>query len=162
MRCPACASQGRFDAVPLIAFTAPKEIYYALRGRAMRSMIPRVGLKRADAFRKNAVRIALTSGLTRKQVAGGLCVGMSALNVELVQPLPRLIVQFNHAEHQMTDCKVAPKKATRSIVQDERLHRPAQSSLNTKIPSLDQQLQYFMCLRGQLNYALAKSFRSAL
>lgn len=28
-----------------------------------------MGLKRTDEFRKDAVRIALTSGLTRKQVA---------------------------------------------------------------------------------------------
>ena len=38
-----------------------------------------MGLKRTDEFRKDAVRIALTSGLTRKQVAGDLGVGMSAL-----------------------------------------------------------------------------------
>jgi len=70
----------RFDAAPLIAFTATKEIDYALRGRVMRSMIPRVGLKRTDEFRPNAVRIALTSGLTRKQVVDDLGVGMSTLN----------------------------------------------------------------------------------
>ena len=35
---------------------------------------------RTDEFRKNAVRIALTSGLTRKQVADDLGVGMSTLN----------------------------------------------------------------------------------
>ena len=33
-----------------------------------------MGLKRTDEFRKDAVRIALTSGLKRKQVADGLCV----------------------------------------------------------------------------------------
>ena len=59
----------RFDAAPLIAFTAPKETDYALHGRVMRSMIPRVGLKRTDEFRRDAVRIAFTSGLTRRQVA---------------------------------------------------------------------------------------------
>jgi len=37
-------------------------------------------LKRTDEFRKAAVRIALTSGLTRKQVADDLGVGMSTLN----------------------------------------------------------------------------------
>ena len=31
-----------------------------------------MGLKRRDEFRKDAVRIALTSGLTRKQVADDL------------------------------------------------------------------------------------------
>ena len=39
-----------------------------------------MGLKRTDEFRHDAVRIALTSGLTRKQVAGDLGIGMSTLN----------------------------------------------------------------------------------
>jgi len=39
-----------------------------------------MGLKRTDEFRKDAVRIALTSGLTRKQIASDLGVGMSTLN----------------------------------------------------------------------------------
>ena len=37
-------------------------------------------LTRTDKFRKDAVRIALTSGLTRKQVTDDLGVGMSTLN----------------------------------------------------------------------------------
>jgi transposase len=37
-------------------------------------------LTRTDKFRKDAVRIALTSGLTRKQVADDLGVRMSTLN----------------------------------------------------------------------------------
>jgi len=39
-----------------------------------------MGLKRTDEFRQDAVRIALTSGLTRKQVADDLGVGMSTLD----------------------------------------------------------------------------------
>ena len=39
-----------------------------------------MGLKRTDEFRQDAVRIALTSGLTRKQVALDLGVGLSTLN----------------------------------------------------------------------------------
>ena len=39
-----------------------------------------MGLKRTDEFRQDAVRIALTSGLTWKQVADDLGVGMSTLN----------------------------------------------------------------------------------
>ena len=39
-----------------------------------------MGLKRTDEFRMDAVRIALTSGLTRKQVADDLGVDMSTLN----------------------------------------------------------------------------------
>ena len=41
---------------------------------------------RTDEFRKNAVRIALTSGLTRKQVADDLGVGMSTLNKWITAP----------------------------------------------------------------------------
>lgn len=37
-------------------------------------------LKRTDEFRADAVRIVLTSGLTRKQVASDLGVGLSTLN----------------------------------------------------------------------------------
>ena len=39
-----------------------------------------MGLKRTDEFHHDVVRIALTSGLTRKQVADDLGVGMSTLN----------------------------------------------------------------------------------
>lgn len=39
-----------------------------------------MGLKRTGEFRKDAVRIALTIGLTRRQVADDLGVGMSTLN----------------------------------------------------------------------------------
>ena len=35
---------------------------------------------RTDEFRKDAVRIALTSGLSRKQIADDLGVGVSTLN----------------------------------------------------------------------------------
>ncbi len=39
-----------------------------------------MGLNRTDEFRADAVRIALTSGLTRKQVASDVGVGLSTLN----------------------------------------------------------------------------------
>jgi transposase len=39
-----------------------------------------MGQTRTDEFRKDAVRLALTSGLTRKQIASDLGVGMSTLN----------------------------------------------------------------------------------
>ena len=39
-----------------------------------------MGLKWTYEFCQDAVRIALTSGLTRKQVANGLGIGMSTLN----------------------------------------------------------------------------------
>ena len=39
-----------------------------------------MGTGRTDEFRKDAVRIALTSGLSRKKIADDLGVGMSTLN----------------------------------------------------------------------------------
>lgn len=36
--------------------------------------------KRSDEFRQDIVRIASTSGLTRKQVAADQCIGISTLN----------------------------------------------------------------------------------
>ena len=39
-----------------------------------------MGTGRTDELRKDAVRIALTSGLARKQIADDLGVGMSTLN----------------------------------------------------------------------------------
>jgi len=39
-----------------------------------------MGQTRTDEFRKDAVRLTLTSGLTRKQIASDLGVGMSTLN----------------------------------------------------------------------------------
>jgi transposase len=39
-----------------------------------------MGLKRTDEFRADAVRIALTSGLTRRQAADDLGVELSTLN----------------------------------------------------------------------------------
>ena len=39
-----------------------------------------MGVKRTDEFRQDAVRIALTRGLTRKPVADDPGVGMSTLN----------------------------------------------------------------------------------
>lgn len=48
-----------------------------------------MGLKRTDEFRQDGVRIALPSGLARKQVADDLGVGMSMLNKWITaHPLP--------------------------------------------------------------------------
>ena len=51
-----------------------------------------MGLKRTDEFRQDAVRIALTSGLTRKQVADDLGVGMSTLNKWITAHLDTAVV----------------------------------------------------------------------
>ena len=67
-----------------------------------------MGLKRTDEFRQDAVRIALTSGLTRKQVADDLGVGMSTLNKWITA-------------HRGTD--VVPKEDMRLAQENERLRR---------------------------------------
>ena len=48
-----------------------------------------MGLKRTDEFRQDAVRIALTSGLTRKQVADDLGVGMSFSSCRTRTPIQK-------------------------------------------------------------------------
>ena len=45
-----------------------------------------MGTGRTDEFRKDAVQIALTSGLSRRQVAEDLGVGISTLNKWVVDP----------------------------------------------------------------------------
>ena len=47
-----------------------------------------MGPKRSDEFRREAVRIALTSGLTRKQVACDLGIGFSTLRKWIQKSLP--------------------------------------------------------------------------
>ena len=48
-----------------------------------------MGLKRTDEFHQDAVRIALTSGLTRKQVADDLGVGMSFSSCRTRTPIQK-------------------------------------------------------------------------
>ena len=67
-----------------------------------------MGLKRTDEFRADAVRIALTSGLKRKQVADDLGVGMSTLNKRI-------------AAHRDTD--VVPKEDLDLAKENDRLRR---------------------------------------
>lgn len=67
-----------------------------------------MGHGRTDEFRKDAVRIALTSGLTRKQVADDLGVGMSTLNKWIMA-------------HRDTD--VVPKEDLSLAQENDRLRR---------------------------------------
>ena len=67
-----------------------------------------MGLKRTDELRQDAVGIALTSGLTRKQVADDLGVGMSTLNKWITA-------------HRDTD--VVSKDDLRLVQENDRLRR---------------------------------------
>ena len=65
-----------------------------------------MGIGRTDEFRKDAVRIALTSGLSRRQVADDLGVGLSTLNkwvnahrdTDVVSANPRVAARRGHAD----------------------------------------------------------------
>ena len=67
-----------------------------------------MGLKLTDEFRKDAVRIAQTSGLTRKQVANDQGAGMSTLNKWITV-------------HR--DTKVVPKDDLSHAQENDRLRR---------------------------------------
>jgi len=67
-----------------------------------------MGTNRMDEFRKDAVRIALTSVLSRKQIATDLGVGMSTLNKWITA-------------HRDTD--VVPPKDRDLALENERLRR---------------------------------------
>ncbi len=52
--------------------------------------------RHTDEFRRDAVRIAVTSGLTRPQVSSGLGVGLSTLNTWVQKhPLPGRALRSN-------------------------------------------------------------------
>ena len=76
-----------------------------------------MGTGRTDEFRKDAVRIALTSGLTRRQVADDLGVGLSTLNkwvsahrdTDVVSPEDRELARENRILKEERDIL---KKAT--------------------------------------------------
>ncbi len=58
-----------------------------------------MGLKRTDEFRQDAVRIALASGLTCKQMADDLGVGMSTLNKWISANRDPVALQIRPASH---------------------------------------------------------------
>jgi hypothetical protein len=64
-------------AAPLTAYYAQMENNYSPHGRVMPCMIPREGKKRPAEIRQEAVRVAQTSELTRKQVAADFGIGFS-------------------------------------------------------------------------------------
>lgn len=76
-----------------------------------------MGTGRTDEFRKDAVRIALTGGLTRRQVADELGVGLSTLNkwvnahrdTDVVSPEDRELARENRILKEERDIL---KKAT--------------------------------------------------
>ena len=65
-----------------------------------------MGLRRTDEFRKDAVPIVLTSGLTRKQVADDLGVGMSTLNKWFVPATHCVIIKLKYLRNLNTGLAV--------------------------------------------------------
>ena len=67
-----------------------------------------MGTFRTDEFRKDAVRIALTSGLTRKQIADDLGVGMSTLNKWITARRDTDVVSHEDRELALEDERLRP------------------------------------------------------
>ena len=78
-----------------------------------------MGRARTDEFNKDAVRIALTNGLTRKQFADDLGVGMSTLN--------KWITVFLDADVVLKKDLGAPKRTTSFGVRTAFLRRRGRS-----------------------------------
>jgi len=58
-----------------------------------------MAIRYTDAFRRDAVRIATSSGLTRPKVASDLGVGLSTLNKSVQKhPLPGSVLRSNARE----------------------------------------------------------------
>ena len=69
-----------------------------------------MGLKQSDEFRQDAGRIALTSGLARKQVADDPGVGMSTLNKWITAHLRQRPSSRGTKDQSCTNFKVGPLK----------------------------------------------------
>ena len=78
-----------------------------------------MGRARTDEFHKDAVRIALTNGLTRKQFADDLGVGMSTLN--------KWITVFLDADVVLKKDLGSPKRTTSFGVRTAFLRRRGRS-----------------------------------
>lgn len=86
-----------------------------------------MGTGRTDEFRRNAVRIALTSGLTRRQVADDLGVRLSTLNkwvtahrdTDMVSPEDRELAR----ENERLRCENRILKEERDILKNHRVLR---------------------------------------
>ena len=76
-----------------------------------------MGIRKTEEFRNEAVRIALTSGLPRKQIADDLGIGLSTLG--------RWLSQHNHTDlmsdpHDDKDKELARLRKENQILREER------------------------------------------
>ncbi len=72
---------------------------------------------RTDEFRKDAVRIALASGLSRKQIADDLGVGMSTVNKWITAHRDRFVVSVEDRELALENARL--RRGNR-ILREER------------------------------------------
>ncbi|WP_417788922.1 transposase [Terasakiella pusilla] len=87
-----------------------------------------MSLKKSDEFKREAVQLALTSGLSRKQVAADLGIGMSTLN--------KWIAQHKHDDlmsdpHDDLHKELARLRTENRILKEERA-READGTANSK------------------------------
>ncbi len=88
-----------------------------------------MNLKKSDAFKSEAIQLALTSGLSRKQVASDLGIGMSTLNKWVSQHKHDNLMSGPHDDVQKELAR--PRKENRILKEEreilQRSSLPAQS-----------------------------------
>jgi len=76
-----------------------------------------MGIRRTEEFRNESVRIALTSGLTQKQVADDLGIGLSTLSKWVVRHKQTELMSGPHDD---TDKELARLRKENRILHEER------------------------------------------
>ncbi len=76
-----------------------------------------MNLKKSDTFKSEAIQLALTSGLTPKQVAADLGIGMSTLNKWVAQPKHDDLMSGPHDDVQK---ELARLRKENRILKEER------------------------------------------
>ena len=84
-----------------------------------------MGTGRTDEFRKEAVRIALTSGLSRRQVADDLGVGFSTLNKWVSAHRGTDVVSAE--DHELARENERLRREVRILKEERDIHPPSSS-----------------------------------
>ena len=90
-----------------------------------------MGTVRTDEFRKDAVRIALTSGLTRRQVADDLGVGLSTLNKWVQKHQHDDLMSGPHEDVERENDRL--RKEVRLLREEREVLKKRRSSLQAKV-----------------------------
>ena len=129
-----------------------------------------MNLKKSDAFRSEAVQLALTSGLTRKEVAADLGIGFSTLNKWVAQHKHDDLMSGPHDDVHKELARL--RKENRILKEEREILKRRRSSSQVKsgeiqlhscgkdqppnhltLQSLQRQRKWFSCLAAAFNVA---------